>query len=159
MIELWDLIYDSLNHLLSTQNGILGEIIEFWEKAQSFIDGKIQKTLPIGFDGQSRKHHRLSLDGVKDLQNGVVELVGMLQDYVFSFFADPPIEDISMLYSPNTSTPVTPQSALSRPMPIKILALGLMKTIHPHHHLKEEKHGKSLDSGHHMQTLSVVYTT
>ena len=113
VIELWDLIYDSLNHLLSTQNGILGEIIEFWEKAQSFIDGKIQKTLPIGFDGQSRKHHRLSLDGVKDLQNGVVELVGMLQDYVFSFFADPPIEDISMLYSPNTSTPITPQSALS----------------------------------------------
>ena len=113
VIELWDLIYDSLDHLLSTRKGILGEIIEFWEKAQSFIDGKIQKTLPIGFDGQSRKHHRLSLDGVKDLQNGVVELIGMLQDYVFSFFADPPTEDISMLYSPNSSTPVTPQSALS----------------------------------------------
>ena len=113
VIELWDLIYDSLDHLLSTRNGILGEVIEFWDKAQSFIDGNIQKTLPIGIDGRSRKHHRLPTDGVKDLQNGVVELIGMLQEYVFAFFADPSIEDVSMLYSPNTSTPVTPQSALS----------------------------------------------
>ena len=113
VIELWDLIYDSLNHLLSTRNGILGEVIEFWDKAQSFIDGNIQKTLPIGTDGRSRKHHRLPTDGVKDLQNGVIELVGMLQEYVFAFFADPPIEDVSMLYSPNSPAPVTPQSALS----------------------------------------------
>jgi exocyst complex component 2 len=94
--------------------------MEFWDKAQSFIDGKVQKTLPIGIDGRSRKHHRLSSDGVRDLQNGALELLGILQDNVFSFFADPPLEDISSLYSPlpqtpNTPTPVTPQSATLLP--------------------------------------------
>ena len=113
--ELWDLIYNSLNNLLSVQGGILGEVIEFWSKAQNFIDGRGQKTLPIGIDGRSRKHHRLSTDGVKDLQNGAAELVGILQENIYSFFADAPIEDISMLYSPMTPTPVTPQSATLSP--------------------------------------------
>ena len=115
VLELWDLIYNSLNNLLSVQGGILGEVIEFWSKAQNFIDGKGQKTLPIGIDGRSRKHHRLSTDGVKDLQNGAAELVGILQENIYSFFADTPIEDISMLYSPMTPTPVTPQSATLSP--------------------------------------------
>ena len=111
VLELWDLIYSSLNNLLSVHGGVLGEVMEFWSKAQAFIDGKGQKTLPIGIDGRSRKHHRLSTDGVRDLQNGAAELVGILQENIYSFFADPPIEDISMLYSPMTPTPVTPQSA------------------------------------------------
>ena len=115
VLELWDLIYNSLNNLLSVQGGILGEVIEFWGKAQSFIDGKGQKTLPIGIDGCSRKHHRLSTDGVKDLQDGAAELVGILQEKIYSFFADNPIEDISMLYSPMTPIPVTPQSATLSP--------------------------------------------
>ena len=116
VLELWDLVFNSLSNILSAQGGVLGEVIEFWDKAQTFIDGKVQKTLPIGIDGRSRKHHRLSTDGVRDLQNGAIELVEILQDNVFHFFADPPIEDISMLFSPlpptpNTPTPVTPQSA------------------------------------------------
>ena len=115
ILELWDLIYNSLNNLLSVQGGVLGEVMEFWSKAQAFIDGKGQKTLPIGIDGRSRKHHRLSTDGVRDLQNGAAELVGILQENIHSFFADPPIEDISMLYSPMTPTPVTPQSATLSP--------------------------------------------
>lgn len=115
VLELWDLIFNSLSILLSVPGGILGELIEFWDKAQVFIDGKIQKTLPIGIDGRSRKHHRLSQDGVKDLQNGTNELVEMLQDYVASFFSDPPIEDISALISPTPNTPVTPQSATLSP--------------------------------------------
>lgn len=115
VLELWDLIYNSLKNLLSVQGGILGEVIEFWGKAQTFIEGKGQKTLPIGIDGRSRKHHRLSADGVKDLQNGATELIGILQENVYSFFADPPIEDISMLYSPTIPTPVTPQSATLSP--------------------------------------------
>ena len=115
VLELWDLIYNSLNNLLSVQGGILGEVIEFWSRAQAFIDGKGQKTLPIGIDGRSRKHHRLSTDGVKDLQNGAAELVGILQESVYSFFADPPVEDISMLQSPTTPTPITPQSATLSP--------------------------------------------
>ena len=108
VLELWDLIYSSLTNLLSAQSGVLGEVIEFWDKAQGFIDGKVQKTLPIGIDGRSRKHHRLSTDGVTDLQNGALELISILQDNVFSFFADPPIEDISSLYTPLPTTPNTP---------------------------------------------------
>ena len=108
VLELWDLIYNSLTNLLSAQSGVLGEVIEFWDKAQGFIDGKVQKTLPIGIDGRSRKHHRLSTDGVTDLQNGALELISILQDNVFSFFADPPIEDISSLYTPLPTTPNTP---------------------------------------------------
>lgn len=115
VLELWDLIFNSISVLLSVPGGILGELIEFWDKAQVFIDGKIQKTLPIGIEGRSRKHHRLSADGVKDLQNGTNELVEMLQDYVATFFQDPPIEDISSLFSPMPNTPVTPQSATLSP--------------------------------------------
>ncbi|KAI4112313.1 MAG: hypothetical protein LQ345_006523 [Seirophora villosa] len=116
VLELWDLIHSSVSYLLSTAGGLLGEVIEFWDKAQAFIDGKIQRTLPLGLDGQSRKHHRLSTDGVKDLQKGFVELIEMLRDSVFAFFAEPPIEDVSMLYSPFPSTtPTTPKSAVFAP--------------------------------------------
>lgn len=110
VLELWDLIYNSMNILLAVPGGILGELLEFWDKAQVFIDGKVQKTLPIGIDGRSRKHHRLSADGVKDLQNGAAELVEMLQDYVCSFFADPPTEDLSALFSPSSPSPDTPKT-------------------------------------------------
>ena len=113
-VELWELIHMSLNHLLSTKNGILAEVVDFWDRSQTFIDGKVQKTLPIGLDGESRKHHRLSTDGVRDLQNGTIELVDMIRESVFAFFADPPIEDISMLYSPVPPlTPKTPSTPLS----------------------------------------------
>ena len=113
VLELWDLIYNSMHVLLSVPGGILGELLEFWDEAQVFIEGKVQKTLPIGIDGRSRKHHRLPADGVRDLQNGAVELVEMLQDYVSSFFADPPIEDLSLLLSPLSPTPNTPKTPQS----------------------------------------------
>lgn len=116
ILELWEHIYNSFKAILSKDGGILGEVIDFWESAQSFIDGKVQKTLPTGIKGQSRKHHRLSSDGIRDLQNGAIELVGIIRDNVFSFFADPPVEDISMLLSPlPPSTPTTPKSATLAP--------------------------------------------
>ena len=120
VLELWDLIYSSLVNMLSARGGVLGEVLEFWDKTQNFIDGKAQKTLPIGIDGRSREHHRLSQHGVKTLQKGAAELISMLQDNMFSFFADPPIEDISALYSPvpdtpNSPTPITPSSATLSP--------------------------------------------
>ncbi|MCJ1313910.1 hypothetical protein MMC25_007590 [Agyrium rufum] len=118
VLELWELIYQSLNNLLSLQGGILGEVMDFWSHAQSFIDGKAQRSLPGGFDGNSRRHHRLSNDGVRDLRSGVLELVDMIRENVFSFFADPPIDDISSLYSPVVpETPNTPRSAGLSPFP------------------------------------------
>lgn len=116
VLELWDLIFNSFSNLLSTQGGVFREVIEFWDKAQTFIDGKVQKTLPVGIDGRSRIHHRLSTDNIRHLQNGIVELVEILREHIFSFFADPPIEDISMLYSPLPPlTPSTPKSATRSP--------------------------------------------
>ena len=116
IIELWDLVYDSMNNLLAPSGGLLGEVVEFWEKAQTFVDGSMKATLAVGVDGQSRKHHRLSSEGVRELQKGVFELIEMLRGNVFSFFADPPIEDVSMLYSPlPPTTPNTPKSAIFAP--------------------------------------------
>lgn len=116
VLELWGLIHSSISNLLSTTGGLLGEVIEFWDKAQGFIDGNVQRTLPVGLEGQSRDHHRLSSDGVRDLESGFVELVEMLSESVFAFFADPPIEDVSLLYSPlPTTTPTTPKSAVFAP--------------------------------------------
>ncbi|KAL8645016.1 MAG: hypothetical protein Q9226_007487 [Calogaya cf. arnoldii] len=116
IIELWDLIYGSVHNLLAIPGGLLGEIIEFWEKAQAFIDGSVQATLPVGPNGESRRHHRLSSEAVRELRKGVVELIEILRGSVFSFFADPPIEDVSMLYSPlPPTTPSTPKSAVFAP--------------------------------------------
>lgn len=112
VIELWELIYTAISSLFSVKAGILGEVLDFWDKAQSFIDGKAQRTLPNGIDGSSRRHHRLSTDGIGHLQHGAVELVEISREHVHSFFEQPPIEDVSLLFSP---IPNTPKSALLSP--------------------------------------------
>lgn len=113
IIELWECINTFLTKLLSTQTGLLGEVTEFWETSQSFIDGSKQKMLPAGFEGESRKHHRLSNDNVKELQDGIIELVDSIRTSVLSLFVDPPIEDISLLASPLPPSPLTPVSHLT----------------------------------------------
>ncbi|KAI4255933.1 MAG: hypothetical protein LQ352_002318 [Teloschistes flavicans] len=116
IIELWELVHSSVSNLLSTSGGLVGEVTEYWNRAQAFIDGTGQRLLPVGIDGKSQQYHRLSTDGVRILQNGVVELVETLRESVFAFFADPPIEDVSMLYSPlPPTTPNTPKSAVFAP--------------------------------------------
>jgi exocyst complex component 2 len=110
VLELWEHIYSCLNALLSMHGGILGEVIEFWETAQSFIDGKAQRTLPSGIEGGSRRHHRLSLDGIKTIRAGAHDLIEIIRDNVSSFFSDPPTDDLSMLLSPTTPAPTTPKS-------------------------------------------------
>lgn len=120
-IELWEMMVGYLNGLLSPQ-GILGEVVEFWQTVQSFIDGNAQRTLPTGLNGQSREHHRLSTQGTIDLQKGTVELIDMIRENVFSFFADPPIEDISALFSPlPPNTPRTPLSSGTQKTPTALL--------------------------------------
>ncbi|KAE8450521.1 hypothetical protein EG329_006252 [Mollisiaceae sp. DMI_Dod_QoI] len=110
IIELWEKMHTFLSDMLGSQ-GILGEVVEFWQTVQSFIDGKAQRSLPVGINGESRHHHRLSDQGTLDLQQGTVELIDMLRESVFSFFVDPPIDDISSLFSPMPPTPKTPASA------------------------------------------------
>jgi exocyst complex component 2 len=116
VVEMWETVLTFMTKLLSLSSGLLGEVVDFWESAQSFIDGQKQRALPTGFQGQSEKHHRLSDAGVRDLQNGAVDLVNLIRDSVMSLFADPPTEDISSLFSPLPQTsPNTPMSAVFSP--------------------------------------------
>ena len=114
-LDMWELVVHALNNLLSVRGGVLGEVVDFWTKAQSFIDGKAQATLPSGLDGSSQRHHRLSSDGVRDLQSGAAELVDLLRGHVVALFAEPPLDDISALFSPlpTDDSPRTPHSATS----------------------------------------------
>ena len=107
IIELWDRIYSYIEDTLGSQ-GILGEVIEFWQTVRGFIDGKTQRTLPVGLDGESQKHHRLSDQGIVTLQRGTADLVEKVRQNVYSFFVDAPIEDISVLYPPDTPTSAGP---------------------------------------------------
>lgn len=118
VIELWERMYTFLNGMLSSQ-GTLGEVLEFWQTVQGFIDGKTQKTLPMGLNENSRAHHRLSDQGTIDLQKGTLELIDMIRESVFAFFVDPPIEDISLLFSPIPPTPGTPKSAALTPTALR----------------------------------------
>ncbi|KAI1410819.1 exocyst complex component Sec5-domain-containing protein [Hypoxylon sp. FL1857] len=112
VIELWEKMLAFLSSLLSAQ-GILGEVMEFWQTVESFIDGRAQKSLPTGYNNESRDHHRLSQQGTVDLQKGTIELVDMIRAHVFEFFAGAPPEDISLLFSPLPPSPGTPVSSTS----------------------------------------------
>ncbi|KAJ5937963.1 hypothetical protein N7454_004305 [Penicillium verhagenii] len=108
VIELWDCVQAFLTRLLSSQGGLLGELLDFWEVAHAFIDGSRQRLLPVGFEGESRKHHRLTPANVEELERGAVELVNLIRENVLALFNDPPTEDISLLSSPIPQTPTSP---------------------------------------------------
>ena len=113
VIELWEHLVVSVNGILAVPGGLLGEVLEFWSTAQSFIDGQAQSSLPRGLGGQSTTHHRLSSDGVSDLRNGAVELINIVREAVLSFFLEPPVDDLSALLSPLTPANDTPLSPAS----------------------------------------------
>ncbi|KAL4944467.1 hypothetical protein BDV06DRAFT_187385 [Aspergillus oleicola] len=117
VIELWECVHTYLNRLLSSQGGILGEVLDFWDVAQSFLDGSKQKLLPTGFEGESRKHHKLAASDVRYLQKGLIELVSLTREGVLSLFAEPPVEDVSLLSSP-----------ISPPSPSSPIGLGVTPT-------------------------------
>lgn len=110
VVELWEKMMSFLNNLISPQ-GIMGEILEFWQTTQSFIDGKTQKSLPVGYNKESTVHHNLSSQMVSDLEKGAVELVEHVREHVYGFFAGLPPEDVSLLLSPLSPNPSTPTSA------------------------------------------------
>lgn len=113
VIELWEHLVMSVNGILAVPGGLLGEILEFWSTAQSFIDGQAQSSLPRGIGGQSVKHHKLSSDGISDLRNGAIELVNITREAILSFFLEPPIDDLSGLLSPLSPAVDTPLSPVS----------------------------------------------
>ncbi|KAF2122190.1 exocyst complex component Sec5-domain-containing protein [Lophiotrema nucula] len=116
IIEFWTAVHISMTSILSANTGLLGEILEFWDIARAFIGGKPQRTLPMGFNNQSSVHHNLTQQNSVELERGVTELANILREHIYSFFSDPPPEDISSLFSPlppNTPTPTTPRTPLS----------------------------------------------
>ena len=50
IVELWEKMVSFLSSLLSSK-GIIGEVVEFWQTVQGFLDGKTQRTLPMGYNG------------------------------------------------------------------------------------------------------------
>ncbi|KAF5026715.1 hypothetical protein F66182_1182 [Fusarium sp. NRRL 66182] len=119
VIELWEKMLSFLENLLSNK-GILGEVVEFWQTVQGFINGSAQAALPVGYRGESRHHHELSQQRVGELRKGAVELVDSLREHAYSFFVDLPPEDVSLLFSPmpvspNTPAPATPLSGALPP--------------------------------------------
>lgn len=117
VLELWEKIVSFLTNLISDQ-GILGELLEFWQTAQGFIDGKTQRAMPSGYQGESKQHHALNKQMVSDLEKGAVELVELIREHIYAFFAGLPPEDISLLLSPLPLSPNSPASAggLNSPM-------------------------------------------
>lgn len=111
IVAFWEKVHYSITALLSTQNGLFGEVIEFQETSQSFIDSKAQKTFPTAVFAAGLEHLELDPDHVQQLQDGALELLDQIHDSVSGFFSDPPVEDLSELYSPVPPTPITPGSA------------------------------------------------
>lgn len=116
ILDFWRTVLAYINKMVSKKDGLLGEIIEFWESARSFIDGNKQRSLPVGFEGESRRHHRISDVGARDLSNGAVELVGLVRDSLHTLLAESPTEDISSIFSPQTGgTPKSPATPVFSP--------------------------------------------
>ena len=111
-IELWEMSNAYLTNMLSAQ-GLLGEVVDFWQSVEGFLNETAQKSLPKGYKGKSQKHHMLDAKQTNELRTGTAALLESIRYNVFSFFADPPIDDISALVSPLPQSPNTPASGFA----------------------------------------------
>ena len=111
VIAFWERVQASMTALLSVSNGLLGEIVEFWETTQSFIDNKAQRSFPTAVFAAGMEHLELEPDDVANLRSGAQDLISMFRDSTYAFFSDPPVDDLSDLYSPIPPTPITPATA------------------------------------------------
>lgn len=110
ILAFWEKTLRSLTALLTSPDGLLGEVLDFWETTQSFIDNKAQKAFPAAVFASGLEYIELEPDEVANLRSGTVELIAQIRDSVMSFFNDAPVEDLSELYSPIPPTPITPDS-------------------------------------------------
>ncbi|KAK1064298.1 Exocyst complex component S5 [Friedmanniomyces endolithicus] len=118
VVAFWEKVLGSMRHLLGSSGagggsgGIVGEVVEFWEVTQSFIDGRGQRAFSAAvFAAGNPEHLELEPDDVANLRAGAVDLITQLRSSLLSFFADAPVDDLSDLYSPIPPTPITPDSA------------------------------------------------
>jgi exocyst complex component 2 len=115
IIEFWENVHASMNALLSNRGGLLSELIEYWDIAQSFLSGRAQRNLPTGYQNQSSVHHKLTSENKTQLEEGTAELINIVREHLQSFFSEAPIEDVSLLFSPlpMSPTPTTPRTPMS----------------------------------------------
>ncbi|KAK4553746.1 Exocyst complex component S5 [Recurvomyces mirabilis] len=114
VLAFWEQVLASFRSLLSPQNGLLAEVLDFWSTTQSFIDGKAQNAFSGAVLSAGTEHLELEPDDVANLRESAIALVTQLREAVMGFFADAPVEDLSELYSPIPPTPITPDSAGSK---------------------------------------------
>ncbi|USW50295.1 Putative exocyst complex component EXOC2/Sec5 [Septoria linicola] len=111
VLAFWDKVQGSVAGLLSPQNGVLGEVLDWHESAQSFVDNKAQKSFPTAvFAMQDYTHLQLSQEHIDAIRKDALEIVVLLRDNVNALFQDAPVDDISDLYSPIPPTPISPDS-------------------------------------------------
>jgi exocyst complex component 2 len=110
IIAFWEKVHAELHNFLGSSSGLVGEVLEFWETTHSFIDNKAQRNFPTAVFAAGLEHLELEPDDVVSLRSGAVGLVNQIRECLMAFFSDPPVDDISELYSPVPPTPVTPQS-------------------------------------------------
>lgn len=116
-IAFWQSLEQSLGDILQVQGGLLGDITSYWDSAKAWIDGKPQQTLAnaVWASEEGKKHLHLSSEHTRDLHSRTIDLVNLIRDSIYSFFTDPPMEDISALVSPlPPPTPNDPSSAFPR---------------------------------------------
>ena len=116
VITFWERETSSLSTLLSAKQGLLAEVVEFWNTARSFIEGQKQRGLPVGLDGRSKKFHRLERDNVSALKKYALELFGVIREQLNGMFVERPIEDLSAIISSDATSPKTPLSAVMSPL-------------------------------------------
>jgi exocyst complex component 2 len=114
IIAFWEKVQLCLSALLSPKSGLVGDVLEWYETAQSFIDNKAQKSFPNAvFAMQDYTHLQLSPEHIDSIRTEVLEIVGILRDSITSFFQDAPVDDLSDLYSPIPPTPITPMPPMT----------------------------------------------
>lgn len=111
VVSFWDELRSTIIMIIDPSNGILGELLNYWKIADSFING--DNLLPAGIDDQSRKHHTLPDEDVRDLRSGLVELVNIIRDCMIALFQDPPIDNLSL----SASSSLDDEEPLAPPMP------------------------------------------
>ena len=99
ILRLWDKIHSTFVVLLSSQSGVLGEVIEYWDTVQAFIDNRAQKPFSTPEFAAGHEHLELEPEEVQNLRSGVVELLTIIHQSVSSFFSDAPVENLNDLYS------------------------------------------------------------
>ena len=110
IVAFWEKVYSSVAALLSVDSGILGEVAEYWETLQSFIDNKAQKVFSHAVIAAGQDQLELKPDEVQRLRAEALDLITNIRENLLSFFSDPPVDDIRDLYSPIPPTPRTPES-------------------------------------------------